>query len=120
MPVVPLAADLLAVVVFAVIGRHSHSESDGLVGVLTTVWPFTVGLVAGWAVAMGWRRRVPWSVSDAIPVWVGTVGVGMVVRHLSGRGTPVSFVIVATVFLGLFLLGWRAAYGLVPAKNQRR
>ncbi|WP_203433065.1 DUF3054 family protein [Jiangella asiatica] len=25
----------------------------------------------------------------------------------SGQGTAVSFVVVATVFLGLFLLGWR-------------
>jgi predicted anti-sigma-YlaC factor YlaD len=113
-----LLADLVAVLIFAAIGRHTHSESDGLLGVLTTVWPFAVGLAVGWAVAVGWRRRVPWSVGDAVPVWVGTVALGMVLRHVSGRGTPVSFVVVATVFLGLFLLGWRAAYRLVAAKNK--
>lgn len=112
MPAVPLLADLLAIVVFAVIGRHTHSESDGLTGVLTTAWPFVVGLGAGWCVALAWRRRVPWSVRDAVPVWLLTVGVGMILRHLSGRGTPLSFVVVATVFLGLFILGWRAAYRL--------
>ena len=116
MPLVPFVADLVAVVVFAAIGRHTHSESDGAGGLLTTVWPFAVGVLAGWCVALAWRRRVPWSVRDAVPVWISTVAVGMVLRHLSGRGTPLSFVVVATVFLGLFLLGWRAAYRLVSRR----
>jgi hypothetical protein len=119
-PLVPLVADLLAVVVFAAVGRHTHSESDGVLGVLATVWPFAVGLATGWAVALAWRRRVPWSPGDAVPVWLGTVAVGMVLRHLAGRGTPLSFVIVATVVLGLFLLGWRAAYRFAVTQNEGR
>lgn len=118
MPVIPLGVDLVAVLVFAVIGRHAHAESDGLLGVLTTVWPFAAGLAAGWAVAVAWHRRVPWPLADAVPVWVGAVAVGMALRHLSGRGTPPSFVVVATVFLGLFLLGWRAAYRFVSGRLQ--
>jgi hypothetical protein len=115
---VPFVADLVAVVVFAAIGRHTHAESEGVGGLLTTLWPFAVGVLAGWCVALAWRRRVPWSVRDAVPVWISTVVVGMVLRHLSERGTPLSFVVVATIFLGLFLLGWRAAYGLVWRRLQ--
>ena len=32
----------------------------------------------------------------------------MALRRLAGGGTPLSFVLVATTFLVLFLLGWRA------------
>jgi FtsH-binding integral membrane protein len=39
--------------------------------------------------------------------WLGTVVLGMVLRVVAGQGTAVAFVVVALVFLGLFLLGWR-------------
>jgi hypothetical protein len=31
----------------------------------------------------------------------------MVLRVVSGQGTAIAFIVVALVFLGLFLLGWR-------------
>lgn len=107
MPVIALGADLLAVLVFAAIGRHTHGETGGAVGVLVTAWPFLVGAVVGWLVAIGWHRRTPQSLADAVPVWVSTVAVGMVLRHIAGRGTPLAFIVVATLVLGLFLFGWR-------------
>jgi hypothetical protein len=109
-PVAAFLADVVAVVLFAAIGRHTHAETDALTGVLTTAWPFLAGLAGGWSVALGWRRRIPWSITDALPVWLLTVGLGMVLRHLSGRGTPLPFVVVAALFLAAFLFGWRAAY----------
>jgi Protein of unknown function (DUF3054) len=111
-PVLALGADILAVLVFAAVGRHTHAESDGVVGVLVTAWPFLVGVAVGWLVALGSRRRAPRAVADAFPVWLATVVVGMVVRHAAGRGTPVAFVIVATLVLGLFLFGWRELVAL--------
>ena len=37
---------------------------------------------------------------------------GMVLRRTAfDKGTAVSFIVVATVFLGLFLLGWRLVAG---------
>jgi len=32
-----------------VIGRHSHSEADSTDGILTTAWPFLIGVIGGYA-----------------------------------------------------------------------
>jgi hypothetical protein len=37
----------------------------------------------------------------------------MILRVLSGQGTQFSFIVVATLVLGAFLLGWRALAPLV-------
>src|SRR5690349_17241273 len=42
-----LAADLLSVLVFAIIGRASHDEGFTASGLVTTAWPFVVGVVGG-------------------------------------------------------------------------
>ena len=112
-----LVVDAVAVLVFAAIGRHSHDESGGLGGVLTTAWPFLIGTAAGWLAVSAVLRRSPRTVREAVPIWVATVAVGMLLRHASGRGTAVSFVIVATLFLGLFLLGWRGLIALWHKRN---
>ena len=102
-----LAVDLLAVVVFAAIGRRSHAEGLTAGGVVVTAWPFAAGTLAGWAACRGWRA--PTSVlATGVPVWVATVTVGMLLRRATGAGTAVSFVVVATVVLAALVLGWRA------------
>jgi hypothetical protein len=40
-------------------------------------------------------------------VTVTTVAVGMILRVWAGQGTAVAFVIVALVFLGATMTGWR-------------
>lgn len=102
--IVPAAIDAALVLAFVLIGRASHSE--GLLGALQTWWPFLGGLAIGWVVMRAWRhpRRIAWT---GIGVWVATVGCGMLLRVASGQGVQPSFVIVATVVLGVFLLGWR-------------
>ncbi|MFD0683054.1 DUF3054 domain-containing protein [Actinomadura fibrosa] len=100
--------DVAAVVVFVAIGRASHDEAGSLTGFAATAWPFLVGLAAGWAVTRAWRRADA-LVPAGVGIWVSTVAVGMVLRAVSGQGTAVAFVIVATVFLGFVLLGWRLA-----------
>jgi hypothetical protein len=102
--------DVVLVLVFVLIGRASHGE--GLLGALNTLWPFLVGLVIGWLAARAWRspRRILWT---ALVVWLVTVAVGMLLRVASGQGVETSFVIVATIVLGVFLVGWRAVALLV-------
>jgi hypothetical protein len=107
-PAVALLLDVLLVTVFAAVGRASHDETSPVAAVLSTAWPFLVGTGLGWLVVRVMRRSWPLDVAPGVTVWFATVAVGMVLRHAVGSGTAVSFVVVASVVLALFLLGWRA------------
>ncbi|MEO9153419.1 MAG: DUF3054 domain-containing protein [Lapillicoccus sp.] len=113
------AADAVAVLVFAAVGRASHDESSPVLGVLSTAWPFLAGAAAGWAVAVAVGHETPRTVRRGIPVWVGAVAGGMLLRAATGRGTALSFVIVATVVLAVLLLGWRAVDSAVVRRHAR-
>ncbi|MEA9986753.1 MULTISPECIES: DUF3054 domain-containing protein [Subtercola] len=116
--VVAAVFDVVLVLVFVLIGRSSHSEGFSLAGTLTTWWPFLIGLAVGWAVSRAWRRpfgiRLP-----GLSIWLLTVLVGMLLRTVSSQGVEVSFVIVATIVIGVFLLGWRAIAAAVAARRPR-
>jgi hypothetical protein len=105
--------DVVAVLVFVVIGRASHHDGETVTGVASTAWPFLAGLGAGWLAALVWRRPAV-LVPSGVAAWLGTVVVGMVLRVVAGQGTAISFIIVALCFLGLFLLGWRLLARLLP------
>lgn len=115
---VTAAADAVAVTAFAAIGRASHDESSPVLGVLGTAWPFLAGAAAGWVLSLS-RDVSPRTVRGGIPVWAGAVALGMAIRAATGRGTPVSFVIVTTVVLATFLLGWRAVAAAVSRRSTR-
>jgi hypothetical protein len=118
LPVLAFLADALFVLVFVLIGRASHDENPVL-GALVTYWPFFAALVIGWAVARAWKS--PFALlRSGVPIWIVTVAVGMLLRALSGQGVQVSFVIVTSVVLGVFLLGWRAIARLVGARRRAR
>jgi hypothetical protein len=104
--------DVAFVLVFALTGRISHTAGVTVPGLLQTAWPFLVGLAAGWAVVRLLLGAWPSEVTHAVPIWMLTVGLGMVLRVLSGGGAPLSFVVVASVVLGAFLLGWRSVAAL--------
>jgi peptidoglycan/LPS O-acetylase OafA/YrhL len=101
-----LLADLAAVLVFVLIGRRSHDEGSALAGTVATAWPFVAGAAAGEVAAWRLPPRAP--VTGAV-VAAGALLVGLPLRRLSGGGTPVSFVVVASTFLVLSLVGWRVA-----------
>ncbi|WP_265446530.1 DUF3054 domain-containing protein [Flexivirga meconopsidis] len=100
--------DIAVILVFAAIGRASHHESNPVVDALGTAWPFLAGAALGWAVSVVVWRVAPILVRHSLPVWICAVAGGMLLRQLTGRGVAFSFVVVATIFLGVFLLGWRA------------
>ncbi len=112
------AVDVICVLIFAIVGRSSHGQASDVMGVLVTAWPFLVGTTVGALVGRVWRR--PTSMPAGLAVWVGTVGLGMALRVLSGRTIELSFVIVTAIVLGVFLLGWRAAYRLIRRTRARR
>lgn len=112
------ALDVMLVLAFAAIGRASHGE-DWLVGLGMTAWPFLVGLVAGWLITRAWRAPAA-PVRTGLGVWAATVVGGMLLRSASGQGTAVAFIVVATLTLCLFLVGWRLIAALVARSRSRR
>ncbi|HEV7624103.1 MAG TPA: DUF3054 domain-containing protein [Amnibacterium sp.] len=120
LPPVPVAAvvDVALVLVFVAVGRSSHGEQLSPGGFLITFWPFLVGLAVGWAAARAWRR--PMSIGHTgLVVWVVTVVVGMLLRLLSGQGVQFAFVVVASIVLGAFLVGWRVLLVALDRRSTR-
>jgi peptidoglycan/LPS O-acetylase OafA/YrhL len=111
--------DLCCVMAFVVIGRTSHSEGETVAGIATTAWPFLSGLLVGWTVTRGWRRPAA-PVGTGVGVWLVTVAAGMALRAVSGQGVAATFVLVALVFLGLFILGWRAVASVRLRRRPQR
>ena len=105
-----LPLDLAAIAIFAAIGRSSHAEGVSLSGVLGTAWPFFAGCLVG-TIAARIGRASYWF--SGLVIWLSTLIVGMILRVLTGPGTALSFTIVATITLGVFLLGWRAVVAVV-------
>ncbi|MGH3914391.1 MAG: DUF3054 domain-containing protein [Pseudonocardiaceae bacterium] len=110
-------ADVLAVLIFAAVGRSSHAEGVGAFGVLTTATPFLLGLFIGWLVIRVWRAslRLP---TGAV-VWASVVIIGLGVRAAFTHRLPPTFALIAAASLALLLLGWRAAAHLITRpRNQ--
>lgn len=101
---VPIALDLLAVLIFAVVGRMSHGLDP--VGFLATAWPFLVACAVAsvvlWALADS-----GYGVRATIVVWLVTLLGGMALRLASGDTAAPAFFIVATLFLAAAFAGWR-------------
>ncbi len=113
-----LWADVAVVFAFVVVGRRTHEEAETISGVLRTAAPFVLALLAGWTVTRAWSR--PALISVGIGVLATTVVVGMVVRNLVfDEGTAATFIIVASLFLTLGLIGWRLALRTVTAIRRR-
>ena len=111
------ALDAASVLVFVAIGRRNHDEGQTVAGIVETAAPFLIGLSAAWLIVRAWRW--PMAILTGVAVWPITVLIGMLCRSLIfGDGTAASFVIVATVFLGICLVGWRAAARAIVRRRQ--
>ena len=106
-----IAVDVICILVFAIVGRSSHQEATDLLGVVHTAWPFLAGCLLGTLLGRTWRH--PYGLTSGVAVWLGTVVAGMTLRLISGAGVQLSFVIVASAVLALFLIGWRAGLRLI-------
>jgi hypothetical protein len=107
-----LTIDAVLVVVFATIGRISHERGLTVLGVLDTAWPFLAALAAGWLALRAWRAPAA-PLRTGLPLAVIAVAGGMVLRLVSGAGTAAAFVVVASVTLLVFLVGWRGVVAIV-------
>ena len=114
-----MLADVAVVLAFVVIGRANHHSGETLAGVASTAWPFLAGLAAGELAARSWRHPAA-LVPTGLIVWLATVGLGQLLRVVSGQGTEPAFIAVSAAFLGLFLLGWRAMVAVASRSRASR
>ena len=112
-----IAVDVICIMVFAILGRSSHQETTDLLGVAHTAWPFLAGGLIGTLIGRTWRH--PFALKSGAAVWLGTVAGGMVLRLLTGAGVQLSFIIVASCVLALFLIGWRVIFRLIQHARSR-
>jgi hypothetical protein len=77
---------------------------------VSTTWPFAVGLALGWLIVFV-RRQNGVSLGAGTEVWLATVSIGMILRVVAGQGIAFAFafafVVVALAFLGALMLGPR-------------
>lgn len=114
----PLAAglDTFVVVLFVAIGRREHEQDSAIAGLIETAAPFLIALALAWLVLRVWKRPTEWR--TGVGVWAIVVVAGMLLRNLVfDDGTATAFVIVATLFLALFIVGWRLAFAAMDRRN---
>ena len=99
-------ADAASIVIFVAIGRKNHDEGQAASGIFRVAAPFLLALLAGWVIARRWKE--PLSQRNGVLISLTTIVLGMLLRKLVfDDGTATAFIIVATVFLGTLLNGWR-------------
>lgn len=98
-----IAADLVAIAVFALLARAAHQSDDmpfNFAGWLSTLWPFALGVLLGWLIVRENRGGAIWAI---------TAITGLAIWGFRNQAVPHwSFVLVATVMSALLMLGWRA------------
>ena len=111
------ALDLLVVLVFVLIGRRNHGEDGTVNGLFRVAAPFLLALAGAWVSGCKrWASAAHWRYG--VVIWVFTVAMGLLLRRVVfHNGTAAAFVIVATLFLGLGLMGWRVAAGVIAGKR---
>lgn len=108
--------DLLAVGLFAAVGRDTHERGMSLAGVLETAWPFAVGVTIGWLLARAWRDPwAPWP--SGVVIWLAAVVAGLMLRWLTGDGVAISFQLVTLTTLGVLLVGPRTLVRLIQKRR---
>ncbi|MEY4338638.1 MAG: hypothetical protein RLZ14_488 [Actinomycetota bacterium] len=112
--------DAAFVVLFVVLGRKSHHEDGSfLAGTVRVALPFLIGAAVGWVASRAWLR--PLDPVVGIQIWLATVVVGMVLRRfVFDQGTALPFIIVASVFTLVFLVGWRLVWQWYTARRAPR
>lgn len=111
--------DVAFVTAFALAGRISHDRELTVLGIVSTLWTFLIGLATGWIATRAWQE--PRAVfRSGVGIWLTTLVVAMFLRTLAGQGTAIAFIVVATIVTGLSLVGWRMVAARLARKLQPR
>jgi FtsH-binding integral membrane protein len=102
-----IAFDALCILLMVVIGTRNHKTDTGITGILFVAAPFWIAMSLVHLAPL--LQRDNHKAPNTYVVWGYTVVMGMVLRNMVfNRGTALAFIIVATVFLGITMFGWRA------------
>lgn len=120
-----IGGDALIFLLFAAIGRRSHSETDTLVQTALTALPFAAGwfIVAPWIGAF--RRNIDvqprtMSLRTAL-AWLAAWPVGLLFRGIAEQKVPpLSFAIVTLISNMILLEVWRTACAWIVARVRGR
>ena len=94
--------DVVAVIVFVAIGRRNHDEGTTFLNILGVAAPFLIALAGSWFALRTWRE--PFNRASFVATWVITVVAGLFLRKIVfDRGIATSFIIVATITLGVLI-----------------
>lgn len=124
-----VVGDALSFLVFAGVGRNTHSEASGLAAlgqVALTALPFALGwfLVSPWVGA--YRRAATDTVRRMLTrtelAWLASYPAALILRVLLApdHQMPITFAIVILLANAVFLGVWRSAFALVARLIARR
>jgi hypothetical protein len=105
--------------IFVALGRASHDISSGIAWYLTVLWPFLVGwFVVALASRLYKSPLDRWLMLTC--TWVAGTAIALGLRAaVTQRTTPIAFIIVAYIFIGLITFGWRLfVRGLAWARDR--
>ncbi len=111
-PWIAALLDLICVIAFVALGIQSHGENDSLLKVAA---PFLAALAVAWVVAA--PLRAPETLKAGAVIWLVTLVGGMLLRRVTGEGTAATFILVASVFLAVTMLGWRGVRELLTRRS---
>ena len=112
-----LAADVVLIFLFALLGHFSHYGTLSLSGIAGTALPFLLAYLAATAILRHSRRPTE-LLRTAVPLWIGTAAGGLILRVLFGESAELSFQIVAFAVLGLFLIAPRTIAALMRRRRR--
>ncbi|MCB0115959.1 MAG: DUF3054 domain-containing protein, partial [Caldilineaceae bacterium] len=115
-PVALVVGDVLALLIFVIIGRLSHGfTSDWLINVARIATPFLIGWFVVAFVVGAYRADLLTSpasmMARAAAAWiVGDLLAFAIRSFVFQNNVTLPFALTSVAFTGLFLLGWRAVY----------
>ena len=102
-----LLLDAVCLVIFVLVGVHTHGVNGGAVTFLVILWP----LAAGWAALAtltGLYTRPDRAWVRVGVTWVAGLALGLLLRGaVTGRPLTPGFVAVTFGFIGATTIGWR-------------
>jgi hypothetical protein len=105
--VLAAGVDLVCLMLFVGLGRASHDITSGFAWYFTVLWPFVVGWFVAALAFQVYRSPLDRWVMLAC-TWVAGCAIALGLRAtVTHRPTPIAFIIVTYIFIGLTTFGWR-------------